>query len=645
MAADVFGPKDIPGGMMAELTARAGKKGMLWASQRYPWMDFRSFSSGCGTVLSSLQGGAMYDGASNRPNPIVTEVNIKKQGEFGTTLTGEVKFTAYTDDQLLKLTTCYFIPGMTVRAQWGWSLSATGAPAPSAITGPMPDEQAICQMNALAGSSTCYSGLQGRVTKFSYSLNNDNAWDCSVEFVAATEALGGIHVAEYSCDCAREVSEKGPDGKEQKTVKRMSSLRTLTQDLQDNFESAFSTYDAGLLRFMLKTGRTPVMTKMRILCPQRDETGTETTSFWEDWTPDWLNKPDSFEPYISYGTLEAAINTMAVASKDGEYVQGRLDSPNTKLAYHPDIQSSDPRICFIPGAKYKITDDFKAGIPPPSAIQDGHVILDNIMISCVWLGTELKTIEEGYGNLKTFIQNVLRKINDTCGNLWELDTVNNGTACQSPQLTVVDTKVFKGSGPFAIPGTGEASCIRDLKLDLKMTDAMKTQAIFGNGVQPSSPTPAGGSCGGNQFNGWGLAVNGNGDPIFKDQANPRAVTPPPCICEGIPGQKEKSVSEAFADLQDTVNDGNASVAKAALMKAIGDSVKAGDDAHCKGMPLPFECSITLDGIGGFAWGQVVTCDRIPARTREAFIPQVTAVEHKVTAQDWETTVNLLMRYK
>jgi hypothetical protein len=643
--ADVFGPKTVPGSIRSELTARAGKAGMLWASKRYPWMDFRSFSSGCGETLSSLKGGALYDGASKRPNPIVTEVNIKKQGEFGTTLSGEVKFIAFTDEQLLKLTTCYFIPGMSVRAQWGWSLSATGASAPSILTGPMPDEQAICQMNSLAGSSTCYSGLQGRVTKFSYTLNSDNAWDCSVEFTAATEALGGIHVAEYSCDCAREIEEKGADGKAQKVVKRMSSLRTLCQDLQDKFSSAVSAYGPGLTQFMAQTNRNPVMSRMNILCPQRDETGTETTSFFEDITPDFINKPDSNEPYISFGTLEAAINVMAVASQDGKYVQGKLDSPNTKLAYHPDIQSSDPRICFIPGARHIITNGLNSGALPPSAIEGGHVILDNIMISCVWLGTELKAVEEGYGNLKTFIQNVLRKINDTCGNLWELDTVNNGLACQSPQLTIIDTKVFKGAGIFEIPGTGAASAIRELKLDLKMADSMKTQAVFGNGVQTSSPTPAGGSCGGNQFSGWGLAVNGNGSPLFKDLANPRAATPPPCLCSGVAGQKEKTVSEAFKDLQNTVNDGNASVAKAALMRAIGDSVKNGDDSHCKGMPLPFECSITLDGIGGFAWGQMVTCDRIPARTREAFSPQVTAVEHHVTAQDWTTTINLLMRYK
>ena len=63
------------------------------------------------------------------------------------------------------------------------------------------------------------------------------------------------------------------------------------------------------------------------------------------------------------------------------------------------------------------------------------------------------------------------------------------------------------------------------------------------------------------------------------------------------------------------------------------------------MVLPFEFSFTLDGIGGFAFGQMVSCDRIPLEVREAYNFQVTSVEHSLTPNDWTTTVNTICRYK
>ena len=61
--------------------------------------------------------------------------------------------------------------------------------------------------------------------------------------------------------------------------------------------------------------------------------------------------------------------------------------------------------------------------------------------------------------------------------------------------------------------------------------------------------------------------------------------------------------------------------------------------------MPFEFSFTLDGIGGFGFGQMVSSDRIPETIRNGFNWQVTSVEHSVTPNDWSTTVNTVCRYK
>jgi hypothetical protein len=63
------------------------------------------------------------------------------------------------------------------------------------------------------------------------------------------------------------------------------------------------------------------------------------------------------------------------------------------------------------------------------------------------------------------------------------------------------------------------------------------------------------------------------------------------------------------------------------------------------MIVPFEFGFTVDGIGGFSFGQMVSSDRIPSAVKKAFEWQVTTVEHTVTPNDWTTTVNTVMRYK
>jgi hypothetical protein len=185
------------------------------------------------------------------------------------------------------------------------------------------------------------------------------------------------------------------------------------------------------------------------------------------------------------------------------------------------------------------------------------------------------------------------------------------------------------------------SVLRDMQLEMKMTDSMKTQALHSNGAQQCSTTD-GGSCGKNAFKGFGLAVGGT----FKNLAMRYASTPPECICKNAaPNAKLPTFSELFDNLADDVNDTTASACRSALIEAYGKSVKDGDSKHCDGMIMPFDFNFTLDGIGGFVFGQIVSSDRIPQRLREGFDWQVTSVEHNITPNDWTTKVSTVARPK
>lgn len=651
-----FSKKSVPDSVKEEIRARASKQGILWTAKRFPWIHITSLCDGCTEYinLSSIKGGTLYTQSYVRPKPVVTQVDVKKQGELGTTRRANISITAFTDKQLEELTNCYFIPGMGVRVEWGWSESATGKGNPPTISDrTLTDAQAVCLINKQAKDYPNYNGLQGVVANFSYNLNDSGYWDCTLEIIAAAEAVIGTKANEYGCpDCAREYENETPEGGSKKVVEVRSTLYTLFKDLYESYFKAVTVYKNA---YKVLTGdtSTPLVTaQYNYNGPARTEKGSDNPSWYEgSFLGITFNKPDTTEPFISWATLEEAINICCLPTSNNKYVLGRLFSNKMKLKGHPQVESTDPRICIIPGTKKASQIATKISGTEINAIEDGYVILDNIMVNTVFLMNELRQVEEQEGTLRAFLTNVLAKINEACGNLWEFEIVSTTEDCtsdtQDPTLAIIDAKVYDPAEAYEIPslpfGT-EQSVIRNLKLDLKMTEQMKTQALYSNARPMNVTTDSGGGCGSNGFAPFGMSMDGK----FSNLAVPKATDPAKCACEGAsvkPTEKPPTFDEIFEDLGDNVGDSTVSAAKAALIKAYADSIKDKKDTHCIGMPIPFEFSFTLDGIGGFAFGQAVSTNRLPPKLREAYDFQVTAVEHSVTPNDWTTTVNTIFRYK
>jgi hypothetical protein len=592
-----------------------------------------------------------YEGNDSlRPKPVVTEVRVIKQGELGTTRKAVISLTAYTDKQLMELQNCYFIPGMGCRVEWGWSLDATNLKPPPATLGDrnLTDAQAICSINSKAATNTHYSGIQGIVANFSYNLTADNTWECSIEVIAAAESLGGSKVNDYSCECGREYTNE-ENGDTKKVVDNRSGLFTFFKDVYDNYLVAFGKYTAAIQK--ASQGGSIYAGQFNINAPHKNETGQEKTSFWEDITPNWLNTPDTTDAFISWGTLEAAINCMTLpTNQDGVYTMGSVFSGNMELTYHPSLESSDPRVCIIPGTTYanKIATPV-LGNAPSAITEGGRIRLRNILLNCNMLMAELAAVEDGNGTIRSYLINVLKKVNDVCGSLWDFEVVSGTEDCLNPsnhpKIQIIDTKIYEAAEAFQLPalamGTNR-SVLRDMQLEMKMTDSMKTQALYSNGVQQSSKTDSGGSCGPKAFKGFGLAAGGT----FNNLAMKKASIPPKCVCEDAStNAKKPSFADVFENLGDNVNDTTASACRSAIMEAYGKSVKSGDDKHCDGMIMPFDFSFTLDGIGGFVFGQIVSSDRIPERLRNGLIWQVTSVEHNITPNDWTTKVSTVAKPK
>ena len=621
----LFDIKPGPSSAIAEIQRRVGEGGIKFAGKRYPWIRI----STKGYVLDSKKY-PEYEASSKRPGPIATGVDVKKQGELGTTRRATVKFTCFTDNQLAQITPSFFNPGDSMAVEWGWSVGggggSAGAPSNANLGNDVLASQAM--RNASAGNPN-YDGLQGRIANFNYSLTADNTWECQVEIIAAAETIMGGSAGNYDCaeKCAIEKDRQDGDKKDKTTIGK-STLGLLLKSIFDDFDKNAAAYAS------LGT-----ITKGNYMGPQRTETGQDDSSWYEGGFIGAIirNKPDATEAYISYGALEEAINRYCIPDgKNPNTAVGRIDTRKggMLLKTFPGLESSDPRVCILPGSPYasQIVKDFVAD----SCFEGDGINLSKILLNNVFLMTQLDQVEQQENpRILDFLKGVLNKVSDVCGGIWGFEVVSadseSGVVC--PTVSIVDIKAGPkaGAAPAVIPTNSNDSVVREFKLALKLTDSMKTQAVYSKIGAPAAKSPSGGNCDTKAIAAIGMM-----------QSKPPKPPPPTCDCGNAGDNKPKTFAEAFADLAKEVTDDTVNTARTLML---GKILSADDSNLCKSMPLPFEFSLTLDGIGGFGFGQAITSTRLPSSITANWIFQVTAVEHSVTAQDWTTTINTIARLK
>lgn len=679
MARNPFEAYAPPGTVTSEFAARAdGSKLLQWTAKRFPWIHVYSMVDGgicsnkysplgnlktaskAASIFGTFSATSMYNPDTLLPLPIVTGCEVSALGQLGTTRKAVVKIQCFSDEDLSELQRCYFIPGMDVRVQFGWNESCNGDTPEIYIDKPS-RALAICRIRELAQTHSSYDGFQGVVGNFKYSLQPDNTWNCEIEIISAAEPFSQSNVSDSQCDCARKEEVETQEGDKKEVVKKNGQLYSI---LLDSFRDP-----SALVEWLTKiAARAPSTLVSHISGDYRfywgkartegggDDSGMLEGTFFNDY--------DTMEPYISYGALEAAINAYTLPNnKDFPY--GRVDSsgvvlpiPNQNLTI-----ATDPRICYIPGGLHQDRLSFRNGdsfvVPrPPSAMVDGGVSLCDIQLNVLYVMLELKKVLDGDRLMLTFLRNVLKGVNTSCADIWNLDVISDSetkTGCgptkdggQGGLLSVVDLNQYKGIGAWMVPSLTNNSAIRNFNLDLKLTDSMKTQALYAGGTQQkgSGNTNTGGDstgCEGASMKPFYLG----GDIKNKAMPTARNDEKAKCDCDEI-NNAEKADPPTLASLVEEVYDYVCDETCGALRNKLIERIQAAAESqtldHCN-TALPFDFGFECDGIGGFAFGQVVNSDRIPEGIRESFDFQITKVEHSITANDWVTKVSTVARAK
>jgi len=630
-AEELFSPKTVPAAVKKELDARADKKFQKGMSGQKTWCHIMSMAEGNPGIISTYSTFSQAYPTANRPNILVQNLDVKSHGEYGTMRRASIKLKVFTDNEMNMLAKSYFIPNMSIRIQFGWSMSIKYA-ALQPIVGALSDGDANKAIQDQAASNPTYDGFQGRIISWEFNLADDQSWDVVLDIIGAAAAVGNIPANDESnaCYCEQKsppqpTTEGGGEDEEEAKTRTSALQSALIRLIEDPNSSSAIASELGIKSLDVK--------KLKFNGYERDQAGTEDTS--AAWYTFGFGDPSigTEESFITFGSLCRLIERTCAQPVDssGEPTIVEIDCDNVDVSnYGFSLWSADPRVCSLQGSQNSLEGGGQT--------YDGK--LSYIYVNCIYALRLAKGLRDKDDGIMTLLTVLLRDINNVCGNGWEFDFVDvsdKGTASKkAARITIIDLNLRKdGDSTYEFKsGVNGASNVRAVEMSMKPSEAMKTMALYSNADKDKAPA----------------SVQGCNDRFIRyaeagsvvNLAEPKGNGTKPKSCGGEKCSEEPEAKDNPLDaLRAEVNDKTVASAKSYQVELR----RSKDNNVCNKAVMPFQLGITITGIGGFTFGQLVTLDRLPGTLKSKIAYQVTAVEHSISPEDWTTKINTVGRLK
>jgi len=240
--------------------------------------------------------------------------------------------------------------------------------------------------------------------------------------------------------------------------------------------------------------------------------------------------------------------------------------------------------------------------------------------------------------LNRFMKKIFATILENTGGAWDLYLDQDE---DDPESIYIVNRRSPGSGneviPLVLDPVGGSNGIRELSLEAKVPKAVQAKA-FGGAPGTTSDTE--------KFT----------DVLSGDDA------------EQAKEDKEKAsqtINEQNRDARAALHEGEYQtgvITKArSAVKALVDALSTEEEAaaatpdsnDATAMPFPLVFSVTMDGIEGFKFGDTITSNYLPSRYTKnttkgggaKVVFTVTEYEHKISGNDWTTTVAAICRLR
>jgi hypothetical protein len=466
----------------------------------------------------------------------------------------------------------------------------------------------------------------------------------------------GLDYSSADCQCKKEITGEAAEQAAESTD--IFGAATIVEQTSDFEGVAIQLYeDPASLGSIESLKGAPNLKAEEIAYPgfSRDRDGTEDSDSWFTIAADL----DARETFVSWGTVEAMFTRCSgQVFCEGGPCTFIVDSSGVELKVPTQEKgnwfSADPRVCILPGGGLTFQDPTENGgvsaigaffdlfqgnsyggsYPQPSGncfTSPNSVKLVDIMISTVHLNKRIKEFLNGEVKMMQGLNTLLKDINVAVGGVWELECIDASLERGTPgvvNLAVVDANDSEGSPSFTFVTQAGSGFCRDVQIDYKPTDAMKTQALYGNQDNTTS-SGTGGACTSRFMVYSKDGVKNLGKKQNTDEKHPKTCATDTC--------NEQNATEHPVEVNGALN-------YLREQKRLGDVKRLSEKGeYCNSPILPIGLGVTVSGIGGFRWGQGVTCDRLPPDVANRLKWQVTTVEHNVTPDDWTTTIKTVGR--
>ena len=579
-----------------------------------------------------------------RPMPGITSVEITSINRFGTLKEATVTFNCWSVEQLEDLDKLYMRPGFSVLLEWGNTcyidnnkdFTTTIPSVKDFVLSPPKGSTEVSSRDLInkyiaerrVQSGYNYDALYGLIKNFSWKYRPDGGYDCTVVITSIGELLES-----FTIDVGMDVLGTGDSIEELKKAETPTVFDAIIKEIIEKApEEVWSS---------LETLYPTFTKKYRSLAPN------ETTFYVNKYAVEGGVQ----KGYIRMDSFLNVINTILSCDKDKASIIKFFTNPkstktSTSFRTYDYHISSDPLVCILPTAS---TNKWRCGTEVFTFVDtlknmDTEIKEDSIL--GIWLSTDLiqdavksylGTANKQDRSVVKFLNSILGKVNEAIGddyNALDLDYEE-----EESTFYIVDRNFRKKQTYPILTVTGTGTTVTDFDFTTKLSP--KLGAMVAVSAQVNN-TDAGVDVE-NMFE-WnkGLTDKILGNKLINTTKNAENKSE---IDDRIKQQQARyeTISGAIRAffVQGKYNKDVTAKAKNAYGDFTRDFIRyyrePTTDAGPKGI-IPFEGSLTLDGIAGIKRNQIFRINEgvMPPRYNKSVGFIVTGIDHSIQNNRWQT---------
>ena len=578
-----------------------------------------------------------------RAVPGIDSVQVKHLNRFGTLREAVVQYKAYTVDQLDKLEQLYMRPGMSILLEWGHSTGIDNSgdrisqieTIGDSFYGTPTKTQILEKLKELRKNNAHnYEGMYGFIRNFSWSFNPDGSYSCTTTIVSIGVILEDLFLAIPSKKI------KAGEVKEGENVKKKSPIHNIlltTHELFGSNEEADKAFANLTLPSIIKASLT-----------NRAFVSHQVSSPTED-NPENISR-------VSYITFEAFVNILdylfvLVNSESTESISKLTVGPSTKYLTYSNHFSGNPGVVMIGNTPSGDDVDSNLGLGAPiyTGLTEALKVNDASTIGSLWLNvdhilaqTEAATTAEGDIKLINLLQSLCTSVNKALGSINELDVAYEE---EVDTYFIVDRKIIKretvqnNNWPVTLEVTGLSSTVHNISLQSKISPEISTMIAIT--AQNSETLTNVGLEAENLFR-WNRNLS---DRIMSSRIqrgeyeNSGRTQNGTIYVDAVLAWREALKEFTDTNILDIATLSNLQSAHRTVTNEGFRRSRKGTSEPAPGI-IPFELTLTLDGIGGLKIGQTFKLGGqvLPSKYRNELGFIIVGVDQSITGNKWLTSI-------